>query len=61
MKLNANNGEHVQCHDGNSYDLSHRTSDNYIVGVHANGSQRLFKPDGQYAGSDKAKNVARVL
>lgn len=61
MRLNANNGDHVVCHDGNAYDISHRTPDNYIVGVSPSGSQRLFKPDGQYAGSDKAKNVAKVL
>lgn len=61
MKLNANNGDHVVCHDGNSYDISHRTDDNYIVGVNQAGSQRLFKPDGHYAGSDKAKNVSRIL
>jgi hypothetical protein len=52
----------VQCHDGNVYDISHRTSENYLVGLTGkSATQRLFKPDGSYAGSDKAKNVSKVL
>lgn len=59
MKLNT--GMTVECHDRNVYVLDERTKDNYIIGSADNNSQRLFKPDGSYAGSDKAKNVARIL
>lgn len=52
----------VECHDGNVYDISHRTKDNYLVGVTAkSNTQRLFKPNGQYAGGDRTKNVSKVL
>jgi len=60
MKLKKN--DIVTCHDQNEYVVQERTPDNYVIGVDLNnGSQRLFKPDGSYAGSDKAKNVAKVL
>lgn len=52
----------VQCHDGNTYAIGGRTTENYVIGINPeNGNQRLFKPDGQYAGSDKGKNVKQVL
>lgn len=52
----------VQCYDGNTYAIGGRTTENYVIGVNPeNGNQRLFKPDGHYAGSDKAKNVKQVV
>lgn len=52
----------VQCHDGNTYAIGGRTTENYVIGVNPfNGSQRLFKPDGHYAGSDKTKDVSKVV
>lgn len=61
MKLNV--GMSVECHDGNQYGITDRTKDNYVVGhgLGNSGNQRLFKPNGQYAGSDREKNVAEIL
>lgn len=60
MRLVKNNV--VECHDGNTYAIGERTNDNYVMGKDpTTGNQRLFKPNGHYAGGDKAKNVARVL
>lgn len=55
-------GMNVVCHDGNEYTIGDRTSENYVIGFKPySTTQRLFKPDGNYAGSDKAKSVSRVL
>ena len=60
MKLSI--GTVVQCGDKNTYAVKERTSENYMKGINPeNGNQRLFKPDGHYAGSDKAKSVVKVL
>lgn len=55
-------GSVVVCNDKNTYAIGGRTTDNYVIGNNPeNGNQRLFKPDGHYAGSDKAKNVKQVV
>lgn len=60
MKLAINTV--VQCGDKNTYAINERTSENYMIGSDPEtGNQRLFKPDGSYAGSDKAKSVVRIL
>jgi len=55
-------GTVVRCGDKNTYAITERTHENYMIGSNPeNGNQRLFKPDGCYAGSDKAKSVVGVL
>lgn len=60
--LAINPGDTVQCHDQKVYDVSHAIDNgHYLVAVSPSGSGRLFKPNGQYAGGDRTKNVARVI
>lgn len=60
--MRINPGDTVQCYDESVYDISHPVDGGkYVAGVKPDGSQRLFKPNGQYAGADRSKNVARVL
>lgn len=60
--MRINPGDTVVCGDGKSYDISHRTDDNYMFGMTGlSGSQRLFKPNGHYAGSNKERNVTRIV
>lgn len=60
--MRINPGDTVQCFDNKVLDISHRTEDKrYLVAVNPAGDQRLFKPNGQYAGADRTKNVAKVL
>lgn len=56
----------VKCNDGNEYVITERTTDNYMMGMSIKlgsspSSQRLFKPNGHYAGSNKERNVAEIL
>lgn len=64
IKLSRNSM--VECHDGNSYrimEIKGRYAHGLGVAVdhRPNSNQRLFKLNGQYAGADRSKNVAKVL
>lgn len=51
----------VQCHDQNVYTIVKTDKRNAYGHMPDSASQRLFKLNGQYAGGDRTKNVARVL
>lgn len=57
LKLALNINYRTQ--DDQEYTIKERTKENYMVGVRDDGSQRLFKPDGHYAGGKKGMDITR--
>lgn len=59
--MNIKTNDIVQCNDQNVYRIVGRKGRMFAGHMPDSASQRLFKSNGQYAGGDRMKNVAKVI